>query len=264
MQTSPEEGMDQENIWLHPKVPNIIQSDHNLKFLIINCQSIRSQSKRNELAALLLYHNIDIVLGNAINASHIDSSYSSSEILPSSYKVIRKDCSLGGGGGVFIGFSNSLNISELSNTSSEAEMVLAKLQLPNNKSLYLCSFYRSPNNNVTPITKLNDFLSSIFYNESPQLPQILLAGDFNLPSISWIDGQIKPNPTYGTDVNQSLLESINEFAPDQLVTEPTRGRNTLDLIFSSHPESISKMKVIPGICDHEAVYCKLILPRAAE
>ena len=60
-------------------------------------------------------------------------------------------------------------------------MVLAKLQLPNNKSLYLCSFYRPPNNNVTPVTKLNDFLSSVFYNESPQLPQILLAGDFNLP-----------------------------------------------------------------------------------
>ena len=133
-------------------------------------------------------------------------------------------------------------------------MVWAKLQLPNNKSLYLCSFYRPPNNNVTPITKLNDFLSSVFYNESPQLPQILLAGDFNLPSISWIDGQIKPNPTYGTDVNQSLLGSINEFALDQLVTESTRGRNILDLIFSFHPESISKIEVIPGISDHEAVY----------
>ena len=129
---------------------------------------------------------------------------------PSSYEVIRKDHSLGGGG-VFISFSNSLNISELSNTSREAEMVWTKLQLPNNKSLYLCSFYRPPNNNVTPITKLNDFLSSIFYNESPQLPQLLLAGDFNLQSISWIDGQIKPNPTYGTDLNQSLLESINEY-----------------------------------------------------
>ena len=55
----------------------------------------------------------------------------------------------------------------------------------------------------------------------------------------WIDGQIKPNPTYGADVYQSLLESINEFALDQLFTEPTRGRNILDLIFSSHPESIS-------------------------
>ena len=147
-------------------------------------------------------------------------------------------------------------------------MVWAKLQFPNNKSLYLCLFYRPPNNNnVIPIIKLNDFLSSVFYNESPQLPQILLAGDFNLPCISWIDGHIKPNPTYGTDVNQSLLESINEFALDaldQLVTEPTRGRNILDLIFSSHPESISNIQVIPGISDHEAVYCELILHNKLE
>ena len=53
-------------------------------------------------------------------------------------------------------------------------------------------------------------------NESSLMPQILLAGDFNLPSISWLDGtgQINPNPTYGTDVNQSLIESINEFGLD--------------------------------------------------
>ena len=70
--------------------------------------------------------------------------------------------------------------------------------------------------------------------------------------------------SYGTDVNQSLLESINEFALDQLVTEPTRGRNILDLIFSSHPESISNIEVIPGISDHEAVYCELILHNKPE
>ena len=74
----------------------------------------------------------------------------------------------------------------------------------------------------------------------------------------------KPNPTYGTDVNQLLLESINEFALDQLVAEPTYGRNILDLIFSSHPESISNIQVIPGISDHDAVYCELILHNKLE
>jgi len=164
-----------------------------------------------------------------------------------------------GGGGVFIGFRDNLIISELSNPSSEVEMVWAKLQIPNYKPLCLCSLYRPPNSNVISITTLNNFLFNIS-NESSLIPQILLAGDFNLPNISWLDGtgQINPNPTYGTDVNQSLLESINEFGLDQLVTEPTRGENILDLIFSSHPESISNVEVIPGISDHEAVYCELV------
>jgi len=189
----------------------------------------------------------------------------SSELLPSSYKIIRKDRSLGGGG-VFIGFRDSLVISELSNQSSEAEMVWAKLQIPNNKPLCLCSFYRPPNNNVTPITMLNNFLSDMSQNESPQMPQILLAGDFNLPNITWLDGigQISPSPTYGTEVNQSLLETINEFGLGQLVTDPTRGENILDLIFSTHPESVSNIEVIPGISDHEAVYCELNLDNRPE
>ena len=52
---------------------------------------------------------------------------------------------------------------------------------------------------------------------------MIVAGDFNLPSISWIDGtgQVNSSPTYGNDVNQLLLETVNEFGLDQLVTEPT-------------------------------------------
>ena len=51
----------------------------------------------------------------------------------------------------------------------------------------MCSFYRPPNNNVIPIATLNKSLSDIFRDETLQSPQIIVAGDFNLPSISWID-----------------------------------------------------------------------------
>ena len=145
-------------------------------------------------------------------------------------------------------------------------MLWAKLQNPNNKPIYLCSFYRPPSNNAIPITALNNSLSDIFQNETLQSPQIILAGDFNLPSISWIDGtgQVNPNPTYGTDVNQLLLESVNEFRLEQLVTKPTHRGNILDLIFSCYPGSIKNVEVIPGMSDHEAVYCELTLNNRPE
>jgi len=145
-------------------------------------------------------------------------------------------------------------------------MLWAKLQILNNRPLYICSFYRPPNNNAIPISILKDSLSDIFNNETSQLPQILLAGDFNSPSISWTDGigQVNPNPTYGTEVNQLLLESVNEFGLDQLVTEPTRGGNILDLLFSTNSESIDNVEVIPGMSDHEAVYCELTLKNRPE
>ena len=74
---------------------------------------------------------------------------------------------------------------------------------------------------------------------------------------------MNPKSTYGTDVNQLLLESVNEFGLDQLVMEPTRGSNIFDLIFSSHPESIANIEVIPGMSDHQAVYCELNLSSRA-
>ena len=72
-----------------------LNDKHNttLKILCLNCRSIRSLNKRNELAVLLNLHDIDIVFGTE---SHIDHTYFSSELLPKSYKVLRKDRCLGG------------------------------------------------------------------------------------------------------------------------------------------------------------------------
>ena len=90
-----------------------INDKYSLKLLNFNyCCSFRSMDKRAQLAALLSYYDIDIVLGCE---SHIDQSFLSSEILPNSYKIIRKDRSLGGGG-VFIGFKQSLELRIRHNT----------------------------------------------------------------------------------------------------------------------------------------------------
>ena len=63
-------------------------STYKLKFISLNCCSLRSRSKRNQLAALLSDYDADLILGYE---SHIDYSFLSSEILPANYKLIRKD-----------------------------------------------------------------------------------------------------------------------------------------------------------------------------
>ena len=54
-------------------------------------------------------------------------------------------------------------------------------------------------------------------------------------------GQIHSNPSYGLEVNHSLVDTINDDNLEQLVNEPTRGANILDLLFSSHPSFISSI-----------------------
>ena len=49
-----------------------------------------------------------------------------------------------------------------------------------NKPIYLCSFYRPPDNNVHSITQPSELLHELCSNQVT-LPAILLAEDFNLP-----------------------------------------------------------------------------------
>ena len=126
-----------------------------MKIVFLNCCSLRSQSKHNQLAVLLSTYDVDVVLGCE---SHIHHSFLLSEILPTNYKVIRKDRCLGGGG-VFIRYKDHLNICEESSLMLDAEIVWAKLYNSSNKTIYLCSFYRPPDNNVYPITQLSESLS---------------------------------------------------------------------------------------------------------
>ena len=63
--------------------------------------------------------------------------------------------------------------------------------------------------NVYPITQLSESLYKLCSNQIVP-PTILLAGDFNLPGIQWVEGcgQIHSNPSYGFEVNHSLADTI--------------------------------------------------------
>ena len=72
-----------------------------------------------------------------------------------------------------------------------------------------------------------------FFSQNGALPNIVLGGDFNLPGIEWENNSIKSNPQYGYQVNRELLNVIEEHALYQLVREPTRLDNILDLLLTT-------------------------------
>ena len=55
----------------------------------------------------------------------------------------------------------------------------------------------------------------------------------------------------------TFLEFLNDFGMEQLVGEPTRNNNLLDLILSTEPSIITNVTTVPGISDHEAVIFQL-------
>ena len=147
-------------------------------------------------------------------------------------------------------------MSEVPELTSDAEMIWAKLSTPKQKPLYFCSFYRIPNTDSCPIISLNETLLKL--HQMVPNPEVLLSGDFNFPGISWLEGGIiNSDPAYGYGINQLFLDTNNEYGLEQLITQPTHGSNILDLVFCSQLGTISGIKIIPGISDHEAIFFHL-------
>ena len=64
-----------------------------------------------------------------------------------------------------------------------------------------------------------------------------------------------------------MLDITQDFSLQQLVSEPTRGTHTLDLLLTNDPDSISCVQVVDGLpgADHAAVdfVLKLAKPQSS-
>ena len=83
-------------------------------------------------------------------------------------------------------------------------------------------------------------------------PMIWLSGDFNAPDINWQVPSVLPGSS-NFNTHQLLINISQHHGLSQMVTEPTRLNNTLDLFFTNLPTLIQKVEVVPGLSDHYAV-----------
>jgi len=97
--------------------------------------------------------------------------------------------------------------------------------------------------------------------------KVILAGDFNFHPkvVEWIrcdEGifpDIKPGNTDEKLALQLLLDFTNDFELEQIVDEPTRESNILDLIFTNNLEIFSdqNIQILRPITDHNIVSFKI-------
>ena len=82
--------------------------------------------------------------------------------------------------------------------------------------------------------------------------RVILGGDFNCPGIDWEHGTLTEScvPYHFREILIALAEDTQM---SQLVTFPTRGNNTLDLCFTTHPDSVLSCEPVSGFSDHDAV-----------
>ena len=118
---------------------------------------------------------------------------------------------------------------------------------------------------MAPISVLDDLQTSLYDIKSAYpTAKIFLGGDFNSPGINWSDVTLTESYVPAS-FREKLIEVTDEFHLEQLVLEPTRQYNILDLCFTSHPNIVTSSQTSPGLSDHEAVVikfcCQTSLPK---
>ena len=84
----------------------------------------------------------------------------------------------------------------------------------------------------------------------------MIAGDFNLPGLDWKGNTLKSNTQYPS-IHHKFTEILDDNGLAQIVEEPSRGTNILDLIVTNQPSSFRRTEIIPGVSDHEIVYTEI-------
>ena len=185
--------------------------------------------------------------------SHLKADIKNAEVFPSNYdrqihRVDRRDGRKGGG--VFIVARDDIDLTPLpEQTPSSSETAWAELMTTRGKVI-IGAHYRPPRSNDDSIHSLDDSISKV--RSKYKKAKIVLGGDFNLPGISWSTLSTQQEASDAAQCNK-LLDIAQAQNLEQLVHEPTRGENTMDLCFTSSPGLVNRCTTGPGISDHDHI-----------
>ena len=211
--------------------------------MVIDFQSIRN--KITEIEVLLDSINPDAIIGTE---SWLNDEIFSSEILPNTYNVFKRDRE-DSYGGVLIAVKPELQCS-LVYKCITSELLSIRLHHKKSASIIISACYRPPSCLSAESARcVVDELHGIRIN----LPnsEFWLSGDFKLPDIDWSNHTIK-SYRYPKSMSLEFLKLPFYCHLEQMVSMPSRGNNIIDIFFTTHHSLVDKCVSIPGVGGHDA------------
>ena len=148
----------------------------------------------------------------------------------------------------------SITSTELPEFVTDCELTWAKVKLQNHKDLFIGAFYMAERRKYD-LDQLQSSLNKLTANGKKNC-EVILAGDFNCPDIDW-----NTNTAHSTGDDRATQQLLVDITSSELLSQvhnsPTRGPNTLDLVFTTNPSLVKSSVSIPGISDHDAVVTDL-------
>ena len=208
--------------------------------MFFNARSLSNNFKLHELIEISNEKNLHII---GIVETWLHSNIDNGEINIPGFTIYRKDRDGQRGGGIILYIKNNL-ISRLYDVNIEilCEGIVCEIGNVNNDGILMAVIYKAPNASEEEVNNMYQIIKNITNKHA------LIMGDFNFPNINWHEHSCDNN-------SEKFLELIEDCFLHQHVTEPTRGNNILDLIFTTEEGMVSNLTIESPInsSDHSTI-----------
>ena len=165
-----------------------------------------------------------------------------------------------GGTAIYIHDKIESNV-KLKMSNGKCEVVA--VEMPDVQTLNIV-VYRPPGTKSHEFNPILDEIQNLFQNLEKPEPTIILSGDLNFPFVKWkrlpdnsCSWEYKSHTNATTDEKQQfekLLEICNNQFMLQMIEEPTREENTLDLMFTNEINLVTQIEVTKSsYSDHNMI-----------
>ena len=135
-------------------------------------------------------------------------------------------------------------------------MIWVKLEITGHRPLFIGAYYRPSEDDLESLQELQNSISQVRSHSD----NVWVLGDFNLPKLIWPESLPEFKPECSTNpVYDIFLNTLNDYNFTQVVTEPTRIDNILDLFLTTNPTLITDVKCSPGLGDHDLISAEALL-----
>ena len=189
--------------------------------------------------------------------SWLKSHISDAQIMLTGYQILRADRLNRDRGGALMYIHNDFPVTNFhSYDDSTCEAIICNIDSLNT---IVASVYRPPETDNESFRKVINFLQSHINSQTRNKHKnILVAGDFNLPHLTWSDD---PSTQYATTNNRECTETLLSFMDknfmSQYINKPTRVNNILDLVITNDMNLIKEVEVKDtDLSDHRMITIK--------
>ena len=130
-------------------------------------------------------------------------------------------------------------------SSDTSELLWIELCVEDSKPILIGVIYRPQSTDENYIETIRTSLENI-----PIQNNVWLLGDFNLPDVKWESNSFVPSGRYPAP-SKAIIDIALDHNLQQLLTEPTRGKNALDLFFTNSESLVQQVNVKPSLGDHD-------------